>query len=128
MRDRRRKEHTHQTQEARSTQVAALERRIAALEKLLDQVRDIEETFSTDTGVHSFKKWLGGHRYHAERPGCKNILDKAHGFPPGGSRGTYRDAMRRAGFSRDEQDDVWTAWRDMLKDELLKKYYANRNQ
>ena len=94
----------------------------------IDQARDIEEAFSTDTGVHSFKKWLRAHQYHAERPGCKKILDEAYGFPPAGSRGTYTDAMRKAYFGLDDKADGWDAWKDMLKDELFQSYYANRDK
>lgn len=99
-----------------------------ALSKTIDELATIEEAFSTDTGVHSFQKWLASHRYHAERPGCKKILDKAYGFPPAGSRGTYTEAMRKAYFGLDDKNDVWDAWRDMLRDELFKSYYANRDK
>ena len=35
--------------------------------------------------------------------------------------------MRRAYFNLDEKGDVWDAWRAMLRDELFKDYYTNRN-
>ena len=92
----------------------------------VDQARDIEEAFSTDTDVHSFKKFLASHRYHADRPGCKKFL--ALVAQSSGSRGTYTNEMRRAGFTPDEESDVWAAWKDMLRDELFKSYYANRDK
>jgi len=99
-----------------------------ALSRVVDELAGIEEAFSTDTGMHPLKRFLTSHAYHAVRPGCVKILDPEHGFPPAGSRGTYTDAMRRAGFSESDQADVWNAWRDMLKEELFKSYYVNRNQ
>ena len=76
--------------------------------------------------MHSFRKWLASHKSHAEQPGWAKILDKANGFPPASSRGTYTDIMRRAGFTTDEQADAWDAWRDMLKDEMFKRYYTDK--
>src|SRR5215471_2652224 len=41
------------------------------LRALIDQMRDIEEVFRTDTSFHhGFKKFLKDSFYHAERPGC----------------------------------------------------------
>ena len=65
--------------------------------------------------------------HHAVQPGCVKILGPEYGFPPAGSRGTYADAMRRAGFTAEQQSEVWDAWRSMLRDELFKSYYAKRN-
>ena len=99
-----------------------------ALSKTIDELASIEEAFSTDTGMHPLKRYLASHPYHAVRPGCVKVLDPESGFVPSGSRGTYTDAMRRAGFTADEQADVWDAWRDMLKAELFASYYANRDK
>jgi hypothetical protein len=98
------------------------------LRTFIDQMRDIEEAFSTDTSVHSFRRFLDSHPNHAVRPGCAKILDRGMRIIPSGSRGQYIKAMRKAGFSHDEQADVWDAWRDMLKEELFQSYYANRDK
>ena len=108
--------------------ISELEVENRTLKTQLDQLRDIEKVFSKDTGMHSFKNWLRTHQYHAERAGCKKILDDAYGFPPAGSRGSYTDAIRQAGLSTSEQADVWDAWRDMLRDELFKSYYADKSK
>lgn len=55
------------------------------------------------------------------------LLDKSMSFSPRGPRGRYQDEMRRAYFNLDEKGDVWDAWRAMLRDELFKDYYTNRN-
>ncbi len=107
--------------------VSELEAKIAALEKHIDTAAQVEERFATDTRDYVFKSWVEKHPYHAQRPGCKRLLDKASGFPPRGSRGTYTEAIRRAYFSLDEKEDVWDAWKDMLKDELFQSYYADKS-
>jgi hypothetical protein len=112
--------------EAAHAQIATLERRITALEKLLDEVRDIEEVFNMDTSSHGFKAWLAKSEYHASRPGCKKVLDPSMGIPPRESRGKYQDEMRKAYFTLDEKSDVWDAWRAMLRDERFKSYYATK--
>ena len=53
---------------------------------------------------------------------------KANGYTPRGSRGTYTNLMRRDGFTAEQQAEVWEAWKDMLRDEHLKSYYANRDE
>ena len=102
--------------------------KLESLARTIDQLRDTEEIFSTDTNSHPLKRFLASHPHHAVRPGCVKVLDPEYGFPPAGSRGSYTDAMRRAGMTASEQADVWDAWRDMLRDELFKSYYANRDK
>ena len=109
------------------TRIGELTEENRTLRTFIDQVRDIETAFSTDTGVHPLKRFLAVSPHHAVQPGCVKILDPEYGFPPAGSRGTYADAMRRAGFTAEQQSEVWDVWRSMLRDELFTSYYAKRN-
>jgi hypothetical protein len=104
-------------------EIDRLQAKVAALEKFIDQERDIEERFRTDTRDYGFKVWLL-HRgtAYASRSFYQKV--KAPGFTPRGSRGTYLAKVRAAGWTSEEQSDFWTAWKDMLKDELFKAYYA----
>jgi hypothetical protein len=111
---------------ARINELAHAEIQLGQLQRTIDELSTLEEAFRRDTSVHSFKKFLTNSPYHSIRAGCAKILDQANGFPSAGSRGTYTDAMRRAGFTQDEQADVWAAWRDMLKEELIKRYYTTK--
>ncbi|HET8853051.1 MAG TPA: hypothetical protein VFN02_11035 [Ktedonobacteraceae bacterium] len=110
-----------------NVQVRSLQGQVARLEKQIDELRDIEEVFNTDTSSHGFKAWLAKSEYHASRPGCKKLLDPSMRFSPRGSRGKYQEEMRKAYFTLDEKGDVWDAWRAMLRDERFKSYYASKS-
>ena len=84
-------------------------------------------SYRNPTSDYAFKSWIAKRAYHARRPGCMRLIDKANGYTPRGSRGTYTNLMRRDGFTAEQQADVWEAWKDMLRDEHLKSYYANRD-
>ncbi len=96
------------------------------MQTLLDfheKLRDVKETARTDTQARPFKAWLKQARAYAETPFGKRFLEKSMGMSPRGSRGTYQDEMRRAGFQQEEKELFQEAWEAMLWQELFSVEY-----
>ncbi len=120
-----------ETPTASQEQLAALQDENTVLrttmQTLLDfheKLRGVKETARTDTQARPFKAWLKQARAYAETPFGQRFLEKSMGMSPRGSRGTYQDAMRRAGFQQEEKEIFQEAWEAMLWHELFRVEYV----
>jgi hypothetical protein len=89
-----------------------------------EKLRNMKETARTDTQARPFKAWLKQTRLYAQTPFGQRFLDKSMGMSPRGSRGTYQDEMRRAGFQQEEKELFQEAWEAMLWQELFRVEYV----
>ncbi len=95
-----------------------------ALLNFLEKLGDVKETARTDTQARPFKAWLKQARMYAETPFGQRFLEQSMGMLPRASRGTYQDAMRRAGFPQEEKELFQEAWEAMLWQELFRAEYV----
>ena len=101
--------------DAAQTEMAALQQQVAALERRLTAIQNIEERFRTDTEARAFKTWLTKHaRYYAETPFGQRFLDTYEGMPPRGSRARYEQLLRSAHYSAEDITTFHEAWKAML--------------
>jgi len=77
-----------------------------------------------DTQARPFKAWLKQARAYAETPFGRRFLEQNMGMSPRGSRGTYQNELRRAGFPPDEKGLFQEAWEAMLWQELFRVEYV----
>ena len=119
------------THSATQEQLAALQEENTVLRTtmqtlfdFLEKLRDVKETARTDTQARPFKAWLRQARSYAETPFGQRFLEKSMGMSPRGSRGTYQDEMRRAGFRQEEKELFQEAWEAMLWHELFRVEYV----
>jgi uncharacterized Zn finger protein (UPF0148 family) len=100
---------------AAQTEIDVLHQQVAALERRLTAIQDIEERFRTDTEARAFKTWLAKHaRYYAETPFGQRFLDTYEGMPPRGSRAWYEQLLRNAHYSAEDIATFREAWKAML--------------
>jgi hypothetical protein len=121
----------HATHPATQEQFAALQEENTVLRTSMqtlfdfyEKLRNVKETARTDTEARPFKAWLRQARAYAETPFGQRFLEKSVGMSPRGSRGTYQDAMRRAGFPQEEKELFQEAWEAMLWQELFRVEYV----
>jgi uncharacterized Zn finger protein (UPF0148 family) len=101
--------------DAAQTEMAVLHQQVAALERRLTAIQNVEERFRTDTESRAFKTWLAKHaRYYAETPFGQRFLDKYEGMPPRGSRAWYEQVLRNAHYSAEDITTFHEAWKAML--------------
>jgi len=101
--------------DAAQAEIALLQQQVAALERRLTAIQDIEERFRTDTEARAFKTWLAKHaRYYAETPFGQRFLDKYDGMPPRGSRALYEQLLRNAHYSAEDIATFREAWKALL--------------
>ena len=101
--------------DAAQTEMAVLQQQVAALERRLTAIQNIEERFRADTEARAFKTWLAKHaRYYAETPFGRRFLDTYEGMPPRGSRAMYEQVLRNAHYSAEDITTFHEAWKAML--------------
>ena len=90
----------------------------------LEKLQNVKETARMDTQARPFKAWLRQARSYAQTPFGQRFLEKNMGMSPRASRGTYQDAMRRAGFQPEEKEMFQEVWEAMLWHELFRVEYV----